>query len=103
MFVEKYNIIRLSSLLIALFGGFLFLSSYCNSHLPTKDGLYDSTILTTNNDVDAADSVVWNMEDRAAHLYKYEKDTTHYLLRYEFEEQDNLHTFIRKKFKIVVK
>ena len=86
VFVEKYNIIRFSSLLIALFGGFLFLSSYCNSHLPTKDGLYDSTILTTNNDVDAADSVVWNMKYRAAHLYKYEKDTTHYLLRYEFEE-----------------
>lgn len=87
MFMEKYNIIRLSSLLIALFGGFLFLTSYCNSHLPTKDGLYDSTILTTNNDVDAADSVVWSHNGFSAHLYKDEQDTCTYRIASEAEEQ----------------
>ena len=91
MFMEKYNIIRLSSLLIALFGGFLFLSSYCNSHLPTKDGLYDSTILTTNNDVDAAYSVVWSVNGRTVHLYKYDKDETDYLIKNEYD-----HELIRK-------
>lgn len=88
MFMEKYNIMRLSSLLIALFGGFLFLSSYCNSHLPTKDGLYDSTILTTNNDVEShIDSVVWSHDGYSAHLYKDEQDTCTYRIASEAEEQ----------------
>lgn len=85
----------LFSFIIVLFGGVLIVNSQCNNHLPSKELQCGSTefILLTrdSDDVNCADSVVWSVNGRTVHLYKYDKDETDYLIKNEYD-----HELIRK-------
>lgn len=95
MFMEKNTVIILFTFIIVLFGGVLIVNSQCNNHLPSKELQCGSTefILLTrdSDDVNCADSVVWSVNGRTVHLYKYDKDETDYLIKNEYD-----HELIRK-------
>lgn len=94
----KKNVIWLAYVATVLLGGIFFMSWQCHSQFPPKDVEQciptDKKLLTTNieeysTDVEvySTDSVVWRTSDysTSAHLYKYQRDTTHYILRSEFD------------------
>jgi len=93
--MKKNTVIILFSFIIVLFGGVLIVNSQCNNHLPSKELQCGSTefILLTrdSDDVNCADSVVWSVNGRTVHLYKYDKDETDYLIKNEYD-----HELIRK-------
>lgn len=93
--MKKNTVIILFSFIIVLFGGVLIVNSQCNNHLPSKELQCGSTefILLTrdSDDVNCADSVVWSVNGRSVHLYKYDKDETDYLIKNEYD-----HELIRK-------
>lgn len=93
--MKKSTVIILFSFIIVLFGGVLIVNSQCNNHLPSKELQCGSTefILLTrdSDDVNCADSVVWSVNGRTVHLYKYDKDETDYLIKNEYD-----HELIRK-------
>lgn len=93
--MKKSTVIILFSFIIVLFGGVLIVNSQCNNHLPSKELQCGSTefILLTrdSDDVNCTDSVVWSVNGRTVHLYKYDKDETDYLIKNEYD-----HELIRK-------
>lgn len=89
--MKKNTVIILFSFIIVLFGGVLIVNSQCNNHLPSKELQCGSTefILLTrdSDDVNCADSVVWSVNGRTVHLYKYDKDETDYLIKNEYDHE----------------